>query len=61
MPNKPMDQDAKARIQSSGAAKTGGETQKDSFEARAQVIKIIFPQLSSWNAFLKAFFFYIFK
>ena len=32
-----MDQDAKARIMSAGAAKNGGQTQKGSWEARAQV------------------------
>ena len=32
-----MDQDAKARIMSAGAANNGGETQKGSWEARAQV------------------------
>lgn len=41
MPNdnksKPMDQEAKARVMSAGAANNGGETQKGSWEARAQV------------------------
>jgi len=37
MPNQPMDQDAKARIQSAGAGKHGGENPKGGFEARAQV------------------------
>ena len=37
MPNKPMDQDAKARIMGAGSDKNAGQTQKGSFEARAQV------------------------
>ncbi len=37
MPNQPMDQDAKARIQSAGAERTGGQNPKGGFEARAQV------------------------
>lgn len=41
MPNgnqtKSMDQEAKKRIMKAGATNNGGETQKDSWEARAQV------------------------
>lgn len=52
MPNdksKPMDQGAKSRVMSAGSANNGGETQKGSWEARAQVcdvnIKHIFTHL----------------
>ena len=37
MPKTPMDQEAKSRVMSSGASKTGGQTEKGSWEARGQV------------------------